>query len=243
MRKIQLIYIFFLIWTMIGPGGQAQSLRRNQPGFLIQSKPAGATVHIENEIIGKTPCRFPYELSGRYRLKAQKKGYETWSRRIDFDHFNRDSLFIALAPKRHYKAVLRSLVLPGWGQLYTDQKLKGRALMTFQVLALGAAGYAHLQYRTRLDDYHQKIDRYEESLYSYQKERKAWKDLTASHAKLEDAFEFRQWLLYASAGVYLWNLIDSIFKYPKHLRNIEIINMPFSYGSNNSIKIQVAFSL
>ena len=49
----------------------------------VTSDPPGATVRLDEEVIGQTPLEYPFDYYGRRRLTLYLPGYRTWSRRIN----------------------------------------------------------------------------------------------------------------------------------------------------------------
>ena len=96
----------------------------------IQSSPLGATVKLNGlySIVGRTPFLVPYPLEGRYKIKATKEGYESETSHVNFFGNSESSIFIKLKPRTRIKAAMRSLLFPGWGQLYSGDKFRGVVL-------------------------------------------------------------------------------------------------------------------
>lgn len=224
MRK-NLPIVEFLVILALLPGGRTcfAQTNPNAQGFSIASSPSGATVHIENEVIGKTPCRFPYNLAGRYRVSAEKKGYEKWSRVFDFDKEPAPAVQIDLSRKTKTKAFLRSMVYSGWGQLYSEQQIKGKLFIALQATSLLSVGFAQYSYDQRLHDYNEALERYRVASFSFQSEQNTWKELRAVYDDLNRAKKNLRTTLVIAAGIYVLNLFDGLLHFPGDLRPIEII--------------------
>lgn len=207
---------------------QAQGDPAATKGFMIESRPSGATVTIEGEIIGKTPCSFPYQLSGRYRLYAEKRGYETVSRDIDFGARKIETITFMLTPKTRTWAVARSLVFTGWGQDYSEQKLKSRIFMALEGACLVTAGVAHERCLRYEDVYQSRMDTYRIASLSLEQEAAAWQEVRTAYDDWKEMNQWRRTMLYAAAGVHLINFLDAIFIFPKSLRQIEFLAAPGS---------------
>jgi len=234
------IYLSFIFISL--PGVLAQE-KPTTSGFYINSFPQGATVHIENEIIGKTPCLFPYTLQGKYRLWAEKQGYEKWSKAILFSEDFPDTVYFKLHPKSRIKAISRSLIMPGWGQKYTGQKWKGRIFFSLEICTLLATVASHLNYTTKLNDYNKALEKYEKESRSYVKEKYAWSEVIKAHSDLKYSYKMRNTMIYIGIGIYTINLLDAIFSYPKSLKQIEIVGLQTSLNySNELFSINIAKS-
>jgi hypothetical protein len=61
----------------------------HQAAFL--SEPAGATVSVDGQPIGVTPCRYDYKLSSgsRYEVTVEKEGYEKIQHSVQADEVDR----------------------------------------------------------------------------------------------------------------------------------------------------------
>lgn len=223
---------FLLIATLFfSNSATTQEMANINDGFFINSQPEGATIHIEGEVIGKTPCWFPYNITGKYRLKAEKSGYEKWSKIIDFGNEIQDSIALTLAPKKHARAFSRSLLIPGWGQNYSEQKVKSKVFLTLQLTSLLSLGVTHLYYENCIDEYDTQVNEYNLARKSFTLESKAWKDVTSAHSRLENAFKYRKIALYTTIGIYALNVLDALFFFPKNLRGIDIYGQPISHSA------------
>ena len=100
-----------------------------------------------------TPIRFPGELQGKFKLTVRSDGYETHRQTLNLYLQYPMELTLNLKPKTNIKAALRSLLIPGWGQMYSGRKGMG---MIFTLLAAGATGY----YIITDNNFYDKLDEY-----------------------------------------------------------------------------------
>lgn len=106
--------------------------------------------------------------------------------------------------------LLRSAVLPGWGQLYGKSNTKG---LLFMIGAVGTGGfffYAHTNYAKENDKYERLWKSYEsastdEDLNRYEG------DIHKIFTKVNNAYLMRNIALYTAVGIYVLNLIDILF--------------------------------
>lgn len=63
----------------------------HQAAFL--SEPSGATVFVDGQPIGVTPCRYDYKLSsgGSYEVTIEKEGYEKIRHNVKADEVDREA--------------------------------------------------------------------------------------------------------------------------------------------------------
>ncbi len=67
------------------------------PEISIESRPSGAVVFVDERRAGLAPLRLALP-SGRYNIRAELEGYETWQRRVRFDARGDAALTIELKP-------------------------------------------------------------------------------------------------------------------------------------------------
>jgi len=194
-----------------------------QKGFLIDSNPQGATVYIESEVIGKTPCQLGFDLSGEYRMWAFKKGYQNWTYTIDFNEKSIKSIYFYLAPKTRSKAFWRSFIVPGWGQHYSDRFMQSKLILVLQLCSLATLGFAEKYYRDQSHAFDSRKAEYELAQKSVVLEPKAWQSLSSAHQSVKDAEQVRLICVGAAVGIYLFNLFDAAAHFPKNFRQIEFM--------------------
>ncbi len=119
----------------------------------------------------------------------------------------------ALTPKQPYKAGLRSLILPGWGQIYGERPLKGSVFLLGTLVFAGGFCWTEMEYRDRVDDYRNARRAYFDS--------GVLDDLARLRAKAEKAqarrdraHDRRQIAAYATAGFYAAAFLDAVFLFP-----------------------------
>ncbi len=110
--------------------------------ITISTNPSGATVYLRGEfdLVANTPATLPENISGRYQAKITRPGYETWKGDITFIPGNANSIEIKLSQKTRIKATARSILIPGWGQVYSGNKSRGY-LITAGAVFMAAAVY------------------------------------------------------------------------------------------------------
>ena len=116
--------------------------------------------------------------------------------------------------KTRFGAIARSVILPGWGQMYSDRSLMGWAFLGAEV-ALGALAYAsYSTYQTHYDSFDQSYSQY--SLSSDPLEKQTFKlDAQSNHQSMVDANDHMTLMLYAAGGVYVINILHAAILGPK----------------------------
>ena len=155
-----------------------------QGDLTVKSNPQGAQVTLSGEVIvsGITPARFNHLLVGEYEIRISRPGYESYKSRLLLDPSKPMVLSVDLSKKTKFKAAVRSVFLPGWGQHYGNQKSKG---LLFSVLAVGSvAAYFAIDH-----DFDQKYETYSKAIDSYDSTRATGNisDLTIKKNELDEA--------------------------------------------------------
>ncbi len=179
------------------------------PTLVVDSDPPGAVVILRGayEWTGLTPWRLYREATGLYRVEVRLAGYETWSGEVVLGTGNTCQLQVRLGKRTMAKALLRSTLIPGWGQMYRGQKVKGTLLALSSVLAAGGVVWTHEAYRNDVDDF-------ESARRAFERETR-WEDWPARYErvrraaeKADEGYDHRQIALAALGGVYALNLLD-----------------------------------
>jgi len=102
-------------------------------------------------------------------------------------------------------ASLRSLVLPGWVQYYTQQKIKGTAFAVAQIVSLAALIVLQAEADRRHDDY-LAIREFNSPIVEdrYQEYRRAYR--------------MRNAVGYVTLGIYILNYLDALYTPVVHKR-------------------------
>jgi hypothetical protein len=185
----------------------------------VISDPPGAEVTLQGDVTvsGITPATFNQMLIGDYRLKISRHGYENYKTKVVIDPSKPLQFDVTLSRKTKFKAAIRSLVIPGWGQRYGDQKAKG---YLFSALALGSVA----AFLITDDDFRTKRDRYDDRLAEYDELAKSgtYEQLAAFKPTLdaaqEDAYDaetLRRVAVGAVIGAWSVSVLDAIFFFPE----------------------------
>ena len=184
--------------------------------LVIRSNPEGAEVWLEGESVvsGLTPARFHQLLIGEYELTIKKSGYETYKTKIVIDPTRQMEVDVPLTARTRFKAGIRSLVIPGWGQRYSGKQTRG---FMYSGLALGSAVFFMLVN----DDYNSKKDDYDRLDYdwlhasSQDEQRNIQPYLDKAREDAYDAETRRRLAFGILAGVWVVNVLDAVFLFPE----------------------------
>lgn len=185
------------------------------PTLVVDSDPPGAVVTLRGtyEWTGLTPWRLYREASGLYRAEVRLPGYDTWTGDVVLGAGGISQLQVKLGKKTPAKALMRSMVIPGWGQMYRGQRLKGTLFVVGSAVAAGAAVWTHEVYRDRVDKFDEAsqdyIDasRWEDHAPLYEVARRA-------SEKADRAYDRQRVAMACLGGVYALNLLDCLFFAP-----------------------------
>ena len=190
-----------------------------EAGLIVRSAPEGAEVVLKGDAVvaGVTPTFFRQGLVGEYRVEIKKHGYEKYSTKVVLDPSRQMEVSVSLSRKTGFKAALRSLVIPGWGQRYGDQNTKG---VLFHLMAAGSVA----AFLIADQDFNDKYDLFteEEAAFdsvraaggSYQDMQRAHRELVQAQQRAYDAENTRRITIGVAAGVWALNLIDALFFFP-----------------------------
>lgn len=175
--------------------------------LTVHSRPAGASIRFAppQSLVGRAPVTVQRGPTGRFKLAGSAPGYETRRRTVTLAPGVTDTLWMTLVPKHPLKAAMRSLVLPGWGQLYDEHT--GHAW----VMGLAAAGTAtaltvtHIQYRDKVDLLAELDLRYAQNPTPSNRLIR-----NAAEAEVERSRDARQLAFVATAGAWGLNVLDAL---------------------------------
>jgi hypothetical protein len=192
---------------MVTPSGGA---------FSLYSKPSGALIYVEGDydFVGHTPCQLPFGLVGTYKVRALKRGYETWSTKVTLVGDRQNSLYIKLVSKSRFKAAWRSSLFPGWGQFYSNRKTKGVILGVLNTTSLLATINAYKNYEDAKDDYEQALSQYRRARIVDEIPRLR-KEMEKTAHEADQAYELRTAFAAATAILWAYNVLDAVFFFPQ----------------------------
>jgi len=210
-RSSGVFLVAALMVAILAGGARAQRMG----GVTITSAPPGAVVELVGEHVfrGVTPWRLDRGLSGTYELFAYKDGYEKWEGYALLSSTRRDSVFIKMTRKTSLYAGIRSGIVPGWGQYYTEQRMKGTLFFLAEAAAVAAVIYADGQRTDAQNDVNDAWRKYaaadtEEGIKAALAERDRLYD------ELEKWHNNRKRWSYVAVGVWLVNVLDAAILFP-----------------------------
>jgi len=183
----------------------------------ISTNPQGCLVQLEGDLTYTevTPVKFDRVLSGRYQVTVDREGYERYRSELYFSSTQPSQIDISLVPKTRAKAFFRSVLIPGWGQKYYGNGTK--AALFFLGTAASTVGYVLAK-----DDYDSKYDTYQEQI-ALRNATTHWSEIQQLDAavrdaqrKANDAEDMLNIATAVTAGIYVFNLLDTFLFFPEY---------------------------
>lgn len=213
--------------------------------LTIVTTPPGAEVTLEGEALlsGISPITFSYPAIGEYKLKVTKYGFETYKTRLLLDPSKPQQVAVELSPKTAVKAALRSMVFPGWGQRYTDQKSKGFLFgACFTGAALVLLG-TETKFQDRQDDYYNRLAEYDRAVArgaTYEQLSVRYDALSAAQKKAYDAESGRRIAAGVVIGVWGLNVIDALLFSPNERATFSIKGLSVAPTADDGFRVTLS---
>ncbi|MHC4393446.1 MAG: PEGA domain-containing protein [Planctomycetota bacterium] len=185
--------------------------------LTVISEPSGAVITLygrQLKVAGRTPWSVSRGIEGPYIVTAELPGYERWERTIYVDPMARDTLRVKFSAKTRLKAAARSLIIPGWGQRYSDHSGRAWAFLLSEIAAGGAWLWAEDRYRDRRDDLEAARDFYAEATQVEQQATR-WLVVQKRLGDAQDADDDRKLVTAIVGGIYAINVLDAFFSFPE----------------------------
>lgn len=212
----------------------------------ITSNPPGALVYLTGEyrFIGRTPFVLPYTLYGKYRIRANREGYESVTSQYNFTgEGNSSKLMIKLPARTRFKAFYRSMMLPGWGQYYSGRKSMGSILLGATTGAFVTLAIKEHSYKDAQTDYETARTKFSRAGSSFEEQREASNALQSALENLNDAEDARNTTLYIAGGLWLLNMIESVIFFPTHHQDIEFFQKLSPSVSHHAGEIKLSMQV
>lgn len=216
--------ILVLVASAIAP---ALAQQASTGTVTVISVPAGAEVRLEGESIvtGVSPVVFRYPLVGKYRLSVTRAGYETYRTDLILDPSKEMVVNVRLVAKTRFKAAIRSVFIPGWGQYYSGQRTKG--LVYSLVAAASVMGYfiADNDFDRKLNRFNSRLgdfDRAEQSGVGFDQLEILRSDMLNEQLEAFDAETVRRISIGTIVGAWSLSVIDALLFFPEERGTLEI---------------------
>jgi hypothetical protein len=179
--------------------------------LTVLGLPEGSVLTLDGELLGNAPIENQIVPSGPHWLQCKSEGFEPLGDPIWVSVQGRQETVveIQLQEKTRWNALWRSLLLPGLGQMYSEQPLKGITFLGAGTLCVVGTVLYHYQVNNAKDNYHIAHDLYlkERTPYSIEAARQ---NMIAKHDLMKDKVDTRNTLMFATAAVWALNCLDQI---------------------------------
>lgn len=201
--------------AMIGLFTSGDALARERGGLVITSVPSGAVVQLRGDhtLSGVTPWRLDRGISGSYEIRATRTGYADWYGNISLSATRRDSMHIRMSRKTPLATGLRSAILPGWGQFYSGQSLKGTVFLLAELGAVTGILYSDSKREDAMSEYEDAIRTYAAASQSEEIE-DAYIEMLRAFDTVDRWQEVRKRWIYTAGAVWLVNVLDATLLTP-----------------------------
>lgn len=207
---------------------------------VVDSKPSGAMVRLRGlyNFTGRTPFVIPYPIRGKYKIKATKEGYESVKRNMNFVGSGDGNLLINLSPKTRFKAAYRSLFVPGWGQIYGGNNVRGIIITALQITFGVTTLVAIHDYNNAQDDFGRALDNFNMNMSSG-----AYLEFQNELKNAEKAYNFRSTMLTMTLGFWAYNILDSIIFFSENASQIEFKVTPLTTLNDKNVMVSWKINL
>lgn len=207
--------------------------KKGQLSFIIKPDTTQITLtdrfKLETKWTGNKVIDLPI---GAFQLEATAKGYYKLDTAFVIKEDKHEYLTYSLNPKKFSTvgAGFFSMLFPGAGQYYTQRNTTGTLYLITTLSLAGATGYMYMQTENQTDTYLKAQEEYKNETNTdlIPQKRKTMDDAYKKYTNLEKQ---RNMLLYTTAGIYLFNIIDAVV-FAKHYAPILPKNISDNFHFN-----------
>ena len=189
---------------------------------------------------------------GEYELNINKLGYEKFHTRFEVSMGDYPEFDIDLKRKTAFKAFMKSLFIPGRGQIYASdvdhkgRKIAGLTYFSLTVLGIAGSGYTWDQYYGSKDNYEISKDEYNQAIQLNDITNK--RDImTKNFNSMSNKKNIAMALTGLTAGMWIFNAIDAAIFFPSKYKNrrlsFKIESSNYGNFANAGTKIGINYKL
>lgn len=235
MTLIRTLTITLLVGLM---AGRIYAQESRVAGLTVRSNPAGALVELKGDatVTGITPTSFVYPFTGEFEIKVSKFGYENYRSRILLTPDKETTMDVSLKRKTKFKAAVRSMFFPGWGQKYADQKGKSLFFVVLTGTAVASYFIADHNFDIKFDRYDRMLTQYDDALADgapYSELSSRLDDLERAQDEAYDAETVRRVAIGAIAVSWGLSVLDALLFTPEETAGITIKGITMESKSEN----------
>jgi TM2 domain-containing membrane protein YozV len=190
----------------------------------LNGSPKNSTVKIDNIEIGKLPLQNKSINFGIHSLSIEKPGFHKHEKLFVVDSEQAYDITVNLKPQSRYMSLLYSTFVPGSGQLYSGQTTKGWILGLVTLSGVAASVLINNDYLNKRQNYFDSKESYEKNL-NLSKMVELYDTMQNNHAKMEDSYNTAVIAAGVTAGMWLYNMIDTILFFPDQKQKIVTVSI------------------
>jgi len=198
----------------------------------ITGSPAGAKVYRDGEQIGKVPLLIDNHKIGTYTFSVEARGYKPDKKTLQINLREKNAINVQLVPLAASDAYKKSIIFPGLGQWYSGRKKTAGALALAELGAAAGIIYFNMRYNDINNDYQTALNNYKNALVDVDQKREI---ALRKHNDLTKARDYSNYAIYAAAGIWLYNIIDSLI-FSSGVKDKSLSNITDSFIFSSGIK-------
>ena len=194
----------------------------------------GMRVYYNGEYLGETPLQVEYKQvsAGSHTFEFKRDHCESSGiKRFALNDQQTIRLKHDPVPKSKGKAALRSFILPGFGQFYSEKKLKGTVFLVSELASLGYLAYSYSNHNTKKQEYEDALEAYT-NVYTPQQELDAWDVIESTHTDYSRARDQLSTAFIIPVAIHAVNVLDAMIfgGAPKDAAGDDGAKLAFDYG-------------
>lgn len=202
-----------------GAGDSGSGVAIVESGLTVASNPPGALVKLNgaSTLVGLAPVFFGQGLPGFYNLEVSSPGFETYRSTVTVTNTTVTDVQVNLKRRTRGKAALRSLLWPGWGQLYSEQPTKGAVMSGLAIIAGVSLAVAETNYQDKREVYDLAYGDLLDAQVAGSLDDLAPLQLRVNDAQAEayDAESYRRAAIGATIAVWSVSFLDALLFFPE----------------------------
>ncbi|MFH0883703.1 MAG: PEGA domain-containing protein [bacterium] len=208
-------------------------LVRQTGALKLSSLPLNTEVYLDGELIGTAPLGDRTLPTGSYHIKLRRPGYDDGKSNVFITDGQALEPASDLERKTFRKALTRSLILPGNGQMYLNRTVRGAVMMVGEIASVTMLASSISDYNREVKFYWDAREDYdnailpEEIASRYEDRMNAYNNVEATRSMVVASSVL-------VAGFYIWSVIDILLN-PTD-RGVSITSM--DDANNSSVALQ-----
>jgi hypothetical protein len=214
--NVKAVFIIMALIALPGLVMAQQTPVKETNHFILTTNPPGATAYFYGEynLVINTPAILPTDLEGKYKVRITRPGYEPWQGELALLPESPDNININLSQKTRFKAGLRSLFIPGWGQYYAGNTTRGLAFTSGIIATSFVLYYADKKYQDKRTSYDIANRNYSNAgSIAEQIQLQTIRDTAQRNAYKAETDRRR--VFYIGMGLWIYNILDSTIFFPE----------------------------